>query len=371
MSTREQTADLERPTKRPRTRTPPVQVPVASTSTLRDASNNNNEQHSTVEGATEEEEPAVELEKEMTQEELDEKWRIYEMIAEEYHDIVTELPLDYQRTFMLMKELDDEQTTHSTTLSSTLRSYLQNPSSLPSSEPHPFTQIQKTYSSLSLTLLDKLNLSLTLYESIDRHIQRLDNDLSLYEEGLVIGLREGTLPSKDAPSTLNHSGGTGGGGGNGKGGGEGNLVGEHEKEWKKIQGVVKREEKARQMKKKEIMNQEGGQGKENQQQPLVLGMPKTVDPNEPTYCYCSRVAFGEMIGCENEECPREWFHLECVGMERPPAGEWWCRECKPDGKKGNEEDDNEEVGASSSSPVRREEKEKGKKEGRKGDGRKK
>lgn len=103
--------------------------------------------------------------------------------------------------------------------------------------------------------------------------------MSLYEEGLVIGLREGTLPSKDAPSTLNHSGGGtggGGGGGNGKGGGEGNLVGEHEKEWKKIQGVVKREEKARQQKKKEIMNEERGrQGKENQQQPLVLGMPST------------------------------------------------------------------------------------------------
>lgn len=79
-----------------------------------------------------------------------------------------------------------------------------------------------------------------------------------------------------------------------------------------------------------------------------------------------------MIGCENEECPREWFHLECVGMERPPAGEWWCRECKPDGKKGDrEEEDGEEVGESSSSRMRHEEKEKGKKEGRKGDGRKK
>lgn len=86
MSAREQTIDVERPAKRSRTRSPPVQVPVASTSTLQDASNNNNKQHSTEERATEEEEPAVELEKEMTQEELDEKWRIYEMIAEEYHD---------------------------------------------------------------------------------------------------------------------------------------------------------------------------------------------------------------------------------------------------------------------------------------------
>ena len=25
-----------------------------------------------------------------------------------------------------------------------------------------------------------------------------------------------------------------------------------------------------------------------------------VDPNEPKYCICNRVSFGEMIACENE-----------------------------------------------------------------------
>ena len=29
----------------------------------------------------------------------------------------------------------------------------------------------------------------------------------------------------------------------------------------------------------------------------VLDMP--VDPNEPTYCLCHQVSFGEMIGCDN------------------------------------------------------------------------
>lgn len=30
------------------------------------------------------------------------------------------------------------------------------------------------------------------------------------------------------------------------------------------------------------------------------------DPNEPKYCYCQRVSFGEMIACDNEHCKNEW-----------------------------------------------------------------
>ena len=39
----------------------------------------------------------------------------------------------------------------------------------------------------------------------------------------------------------------------------------------------------------------------------VLDMP--VDPNEPTYCLCGQVSYGEMIGCDNPDCPIEWFHV--------------------------------------------------------------
>ena len=31
----------------------------------------------------------------------------------------------------------------------------------------------------------------------------------------------------------------------------------------------------------------------------VLDMP--VDPNEPTYCLCRQVSYGEMIGCDNPD----------------------------------------------------------------------
>lgn len=46
----------------------------------------------------------------------------------------------------------------------------------------------------------------------------------------------------------------------------------------------------------------------------VLDMP--VDPNEPTYCLCHQVSYGEMIGCDNNDCPiGELNHF--VNCERP------------------------------------------------------
>lgn len=43
------------------------------------------------------------------------------------------------------------------------------------------------------------------------------------------------------------------------------------------------------------------------------------EEGEPRYCYCNEVSFGDMIGCDNDACPREWFHLSCVGLTKPPA----------------------------------------------------
>lgn len=42
------------------------------------------------------------------------------------------------------------------------------------------------------------------------------------------------------------------------------------------------------------------------------------DPDEPRYCYCNRVSFGEMVACDGNTCTREWFHLECAGLKNAP-----------------------------------------------------
>ena len=75
------------------------------------------------------------------------------------------------------------------------------------------------------------------------------------------------------------------------------------------------------------------------------------DPNAKRYCICDGPSFGNMVGCDGENCAREWFHLECVGLAAPPGkkGEspqkirsfmdvtdewvsssvkWYCDECK-------------------------------------------
>ncbi|CAI2183722.1 8960_t:CDS:10, partial [Funneliformis geosporum] len=53
----------------------------------------------------------------------------------------------------------------------------------------------------------------------------------------------------------------------------------------------------------------------------------TVDPNEPLYCTCRQVSFGEMIGCDGENCPFEWYHIDCVGLAAVPEGRWYCDHC--------------------------------------------
>ena len=60
------------------------------------------------------------------------------------------------------------------------------------------------------------------------------------------------------------------------------------------------------------------------------------NPNEPIYCICKRVSYGEMIGCDNENCSIEWFHFECVNVvTKPPKGKWYCPHCLPLFRKEN------------------------------------
>ena len=52
---------------------------------------------------------------------------------------------------------------------------------------------------------------------------------------------------------------------------------------------------------------------------------------EPTYCFCNNVSYGDMIACDNEACLYEWFHFPCVGLsQKPGPGElWYCQKCAP------------------------------------------
>ena len=59
------------------------------------------------------------------------------------------------------------------------------------------------------------------------------------------------------------------------------------------------------------------------------------DDNEERYCTCNGVSFGNMIACDNNHCPTEWFHLECVGLTRAPTGKWFCSDrCRNTARRG-------------------------------------
>ncbi|KZP13443.1 hypothetical protein FIBSPDRAFT_960502 [Athelia psychrophila] len=52
------------------------------------------------------------------------------------------------------------------------------------------------------------------------------------------------------------------------------------------------------------------------------------DPeDQQIYCFCQKLSYGEMIACDNPECPYQWFHLPCVGLKPPLPEHFYCSEC--------------------------------------------
>lgn len=70
----------------------------------------------------------------------------------------------------------------------------------------------------------------------------------------------------------------------------------------------------------------------------LLDLP--IDPDEPTYCLCQQVSFGQMIGCDNPKCPIEWFHFSCVRLTHKPKGKWYCPDCQLKRKRDCKRNDN-------------------------------
>jgi len=65
----------------------------------------------------------------------------------------------------------------------------------------------------------------------------------------------------------------------------------------------------------------------------ALGAPEAdmpVDPDEPVYCICQKVSFGEMVQCDSTDCRFDWFHFPCVGLTpgQGPKGKWYCPGCR-------------------------------------------
>ncbi|CAH3152588.1 unnamed protein product, partial [Pocillopora meandrina] len=102
---------------------------------------------------------------------------------------------------------------------------------------------------------------------------------------------------------------------------EGGQVGQEAQRWSSLSRRRQRpiESKLRKTREQTATNSTHMGKSKNQDSPTP---EYPIDPNEPTYCLCNQVSFGEMIGCDNEECPIEWFHFQCVGLTTKPKGKW-------------------------------------------------
>ena len=52
------------------------------------------------------------------------------------------------------------------------------------------------------------------------------------------------------------------------------------------------------------------------------------EEDDEIYCFCQKVSYGDMVGCDNDNCKYQWFHWDCVGLKSEPKGEWLCPDCK-------------------------------------------
>lgn len=207
---------------------------------------------------------------------------------------------------------------------------------------------------------EKMGLAISAYNLIDRHIRRLDGDISKMESSILLGLRSGTeesrgvrevlgLPVDDAqpdedPKQADKR--------------NAGLTEEAESaSLAKAAGANKRIREVRGTRASVGSSSAGASrsrastagatstpaskntkasgsklGVQESAQLSVSGM--AYDPTEPTYCYCDQVSVDEMVACENNDCKLEWFHYTCVGLETAPKGKWYCRFCAPPSWKG-------------------------------------
>ncbi|XP_066089926.1 inhibitor of growth protein 5 isoform X3 [Saccopteryx bilineata] len=224
------------------------------------------------------------------------------MYLEHYLDSIENLPCELQRNFQLMRELDQRTEDKKAEIDILAAEYISTVKTLSAEQRvEQLQKIQSAYSKCKEYSDDK----------VDKHIRRLDADLARFEADLKDKLEGSDFESSAA---------------------RGLKKGRSQKEKRSSRGRGRRTSEEDTPKKKKHKG-----GSEFTDTILsvhpsdVLDMP--VDPNEPTYCLCHQVSYGEMIGCDNPDCPIEWFHFACVDLTTKPKGKWFCPRCVQERRK--------------------------------------
>ncbi|RXG69040.1 Inhibitor of growth protein 4 [Armadillidium vulgare] len=229
------------------------------------------------------------------------------------------LPNELQRNFSHMRDLDQKTQNVMNTIDEISDDYLKTIKDLtPEKRSEKTGNIHKMFNRAKEYSDDKVHLAIQTYELVDKHIRRLDSDLAKFEAEIkekalnTNKKEEETSKMKKRKKKVPEKGTT------------------------KKKGQSDDEETPTKKRKRKKAETESAiasvlPGLTMAHPSDVLDMP--VDPNEPTYCLCHQVSYGEMIACDKTDCPIEWFHFACVGLTTKPKGRWYCPKCSTERKK--------------------------------------
>ncbi|KAI9491653.1 hypothetical protein BDB00DRAFT_874037 [Zychaea mexicana] len=255
---------------------------------------------------------------------------------DDYIDTIEALPLELQRNFTLLRELDGYAQDLVETVAKESIELINNIKEL-----DPITRIERLKQLATLlteTLKrgeEKVALAKTTFDAVERHCNRLDADLVKFEEDSPLGGRDritaqpGLAPS--ARSLLREVARDKVSRGYDRKDGKGDKREAGTAKKRKIKdpgsppsGTVRQALKEPRPIKHVDKKQALSSGKKSK---TTVPADLPIDPNEPLYCYCQQVSYGEMVACDNTDCEIEWFHLACVDLKTVPKGKWYCNNC--------------------------------------------
>ncbi|CAM6120444.1 unnamed protein product [Calypogeia fissa] len=253
--------------------------------------------------------------------------------VDDYLDYSSSLPAELQRHLSTMRELDERSQTMVAQLREMTKMCLNMPAQhSKKAAPDQEGMVEKLRKEIEASqenaiglCTEKVLLAQQAYDLIDQHVKRLDEDLRAFADDLR---QEGKIPQDEPailPLTTNR---------------EEKRKGQFGAPLAKRLGMERDRDRDRERDRdrdrerdrerdSELMPPPGSHKKKIQPPPADVDQP--IDPNEPTYCTCGQVSFGDMIACDNENCNGgEWFHYQCVGLssETRFKGKWYCPDCR-------------------------------------------
>ncbi|KAI1301815.1 Inhibitor of growth protein 5 [Halotydeus destructor] len=224
---------------------------------------------------------------------------------EQFLDSMENLPADLRRNMTLLGELDGKSQELFKKMQSQVDEYVANAERYdPESKTKKFSEYKQTVEKNNGYCDDKIQLANQTYEMVDKWIRKLDSTITKVDADL----NERLSKKISTPGTSRE---------------EPKKKGRAIKKGFNPKNVIKDDDKKSAPAVADHLLVPPSE--------VVMDMP--VDPNEPTYCICHQVSYGEMIGCDNSDCPIEWFHFGCVSLSSKPKGKWFCPKCTNDRKK--------------------------------------